>query len=185
MHPHEYGDIGDFIYSPMGYFTDDYKFGQTDKDAIQRAHVDQVYIEAQTLLAEVSGNPEVAGLVSQVRDKLTQVDSEYSRMEYEKALQPALAAYDLARETSPTLVPPGEILGHLEDSLNKTRKELAETKSEILLYYLAGLGVGLIVAVVVFFLIYRKAPRLCNSCGGKILPKSMFCKHCGSRQPES
>jgi hypothetical protein len=185
MHPHEYGDIGDFIFSPMGYFTDDYKFGQTDKDAIQRAHVDQVYIEAQTLLAEVSGNPEVAGLVSQVRDKLTQVDSEYSRMEYEKALQPALAAYDLARETSPTLVPPGEILGHLEDSLNKTRKELAETKSEILLYYLAGLGVGLIVAVVVFFLIYRRAPRLCNSCGGKILPKSMFCKHCGSRQPES
>jgi len=70
MHPHEYGDIGDFIYSPMGYFTDDYKFGQTDKDAIQRAHVDQMYMETESLLAQASGNPDAAGLVSEARGKL-------------------------------------------------------------------------------------------------------------------
>jgi hypothetical protein len=62
--------------------TDDYRFGQIDNDPIQRDHADQVFRKTQLLLAEASGKPEVAGPVSQARDKLAEVDSAYSTMQY-------------------------------------------------------------------------------------------------------
>lgn len=197
MHPHQYGGIGDFIFSPMGYFTDDYKFGQMDKDALQRAHVDQMYMETKLLLAQASGIPEVAGLVGQAQDKLAEVDSAYSKMEYVKAIQSVLAARDLARQVSPKLVSPQEAMGHLEDSLNKTRNELAEARSLLPLYLVAGFGVGLVIAMAVFLVMRRKVAhskkpaetqtrdrvsRYCASCGNEILRYSVYCEHCGAKQ---
>jgi hypothetical protein len=200
MHPHQYGDIGDFIFSPMGYFTDDYNFGQTDKDAIQRAHVDQMYMETESLLAQASGNSGAAGLISQARDKLAEVDSAYASMEYGKAIEPVIAAYNLARQASPKLVTPQETIGHLGDALNETRSELAQVRSQAPIYLMAGLAAGLVVAVVVFLLMRRKvvhaktgdttevdnkASRHCVSCGKQILRNGVFCECCGARQPDS
>jgi hypothetical protein len=172
MHPHEYGDIGDFIFSPMGYFTDDYKFGQIDKDAIQRAHVDQVYMVTQLFLAEAGGNPEVTGLVSQARDKLAEVDSAYSRMEYGNAFEPALEAYSLAKQASPRSVVPQETEGQLGDTLNKTRSELAEAKSQIPMYFIAGLAAGLVAAMAIFLFIRRQLPHS-RRLGGKMVWKEI------------
>jgi hypothetical protein len=170
MHPHQYGDIGDFIFSPMGYFTDDYKFGQIDKDALQRAHVDQVYMETQLLLAEANGNPEVAGLVSQARDKLAEVDSAYSKMQYVNAVQPALKAHALAKRAE---------------------------ASKFSTYLVAGLTVGFVVAIVVLLFVrrrltygrklaeertYDEASRHCLSCGNEITLRSVYCEHCGVKQ---
>ena len=200
MHPHAYGDIGDFIFSPMGYFTDDYTFGQTDKDALQRAHVDQMYMETESLLAQASGNTDAAGLVSQARDKLAEVDSAYASMEYRMAMGPLVAAYSLARQASPKLVTLQETIEHLGDALNETRNELAEARSQAPIYLMAGLAVGLVVAVVVFLFMRRKvvhaktgdkteidnkASRHCVSCGEQILRDSLFCECCGARQPNS
>jgi hypothetical protein len=96
MHPHQYGNIGDFIFSAMGYFTDDYTYGQIDKDAIQRAHVDQIYMETERLLNQASTDPITAQMVTQARNKLSEADSAYNAMKYADALQSVLAAHQLA-----------------------------------------------------------------------------------------
>lgn len=102
MHPHQFGNIGDFIFSAMGYFTDDYKFGQADKDALQRAQVDQIYMQTEQLLNQASTSPSAAQLVGQAENKLSEADSAYSSMEYADAIQPALAAYQLALQAAQT-----------------------------------------------------------------------------------
>jgi hypothetical protein len=96
MHPHQYGNIGDFIFSAMGYFTDDYTYGQIDKDAIQRAHVDQIYMETEQLLNQASTDPIAAQTITQARNKLSEADSAYNAMKYADALQSVLAAHQLA-----------------------------------------------------------------------------------------
>ena len=98
MHPHQYGDVGDFIVSPMGYFTDDYEFGIIDKDSIQRAHADQLYMGAMNLISSSSSSD----LKNQVESKLTQADAAYSQMNYADAVQAALAAYQLALQATTT-----------------------------------------------------------------------------------
>jgi hypothetical protein len=98
MHPHQYGNIGDFIFSAMGYFTDDYSYGQIDKDAIQRAHVDQIYIETEQLLNRASSDPIAAQAITQSRSKLSQADSAYNAMNYAGALQSVLAARQIAMQ---------------------------------------------------------------------------------------
>ncbi len=95
MHPHQYGDIGDFITSPMGYFTDDYKFGQIDKDSVQRAHVDEIRMETERLLSQF---PAESAAAEQIRSKLSEADSAYSQMKYDSAIAPVLVAYQLARQ---------------------------------------------------------------------------------------
>ncbi len=99
VHPHDYGNIGDFITSPMGYFTDDYKFGQIDKDSVQRAHVDQITLETERLLSQY---PSGSAMADQIRSKLSEADSAYSQMKYDSAIVPVLAAYQLAHQSAPT-----------------------------------------------------------------------------------
>jgi hypothetical protein len=98
MHPHSFGDIGDFVYSPMGYFTNDYTFGVVDKDALQRAHVDQVYLQAQAALQSIpSGQPkEIEGQVDKANELLQQANSMYASMSYREALEKAVEAEALA-----------------------------------------------------------------------------------------
>jgi hypothetical protein len=93
MHPHQYGAIGDFIASPMGYFTDDYSFGQIDKDSIQRAHVDQLYMKAQQLMTQTPGIS--SSLTTQVNAKLAQADAAYSQMNFTSAIQFVFQALQL------------------------------------------------------------------------------------------
>ena len=98
MHPHQYGDIGDFVSSPMGYFTDDYTFNQIDKDTIRRAHVDQLYSLTESLLNRA--NSTVQNLVSQSNADLAQADAAYEQMNYTGAIQSVLNAYQLARQAA-------------------------------------------------------------------------------------
>ena len=131
---------------------------------------------------------------------IAEVDSAYASMEYGNAMGPVIAAYSLARQASPKIVTPQEIIGHLGDALNKTRSELAEARSQAPMYLIAGLAAGLVVAVVIFLLmrskvvhaktrdkteVDTKASRHCVSCGKQILPDSVFCECCGARQPDS
>jgi hypothetical protein len=133
MHPHQYGDIGDFIYSPMGYFTDDYKFGQIDKDAIQRAHADELDIDAQNLLAS-SGSSD---LVSQVRSKLAEADLVYSKMDYAGAVQTLLAAHQLAEQAA------------------AQQGGTAQITSYTIVYLVAGIVVGLIAGIAIAMFLKR------------------------------
>jgi hypothetical protein len=154
-------------------------------------------METELLLAQASEHPEAAGLVGQAQNKLAEADSAYSRMEYVKAIQSVLAARDLARQVSPKPVLPQEVIGHLEDSLNKTRSELAEARSLLPLYPVAGLGVGLVIAMAVFLVMRRKVAfskkpaetrtgnrvaRYCASCGNEIMQYDAYCEHCGAKQ---
>jgi hypothetical protein len=93
MHPHQYGNIGDFILSPMGYFTNDYSFGQIDKDAVQRAHVDEIYVETEKLLGQIG----YTDLTNQARNRLAEADSAYAKMNYLDAIKPVLEANSLAK----------------------------------------------------------------------------------------
>lgn len=102
MHPHQYGNIGDFVFSAMGYFTNDYYFGQIDKDALRRAHINQIYAKTEELLAQVAGPSTVGDLASQVRSKLDEADKSYSRMDYADAIEFVLTAYRLAQLLVPT-----------------------------------------------------------------------------------
>jgi hypothetical protein len=175
MHPHQYGNIGDFIFSPMGYFTNDYKFGQIDKDALQRAHVDQIYIETERLLGQMETHFDPSGLSSQARSKLAEVDSAYAKMEYADALPLVLAAYKLAKQAVETTAP------------------------VIMIYAVGGAAVGLALVVLAVAVMrrvpsikgtaktqpYVRGPVLCSSCGREIRPQTTFCRHCGARQAPS
>jgi hypothetical protein len=98
MHPHQYGDIGDFIASPMGYFSDDYAFSQIDKDTVQRAHVDQLYSITETLLTRA--NSTMQNLVNQSNADLARANGAYEQMNYTGAIHFALNAYQLARQAA-------------------------------------------------------------------------------------
>jgi len=98
MHPHQYGSIGDFISSPMGYFTNDYAFGQIDKDSIQRAHVDELYMATERLLAQSPGVS--SSILSQVNADLAQAEAWYEQMNYTAAIPPVLAAFHLAQQAT-------------------------------------------------------------------------------------
>jgi hypothetical protein len=174
MHPHQYGNIGDFIFSPMGYFTNDYSFGQIDKDALQRAHVDEIYMETEKLLSQVGS----ADQASQARSKLAQVDSAYNTMSYATAMTLVLDACSLAQQAVQT-----------EATWPVPASGLVWT----VVYVLAGVVIG----VVIGFALTRQATRKkesmstqlhgstlrrCSSCGNEIRPETLYCRHCGAKQ---
>jgi len=169
MHPHQYGNIGDFVYSAMGYFTDDYEFGVADKDALQRAHAYQISMKAERLLGQM--DPTFASIGAfQARNKLTEVYSALKKMQYVSAIQQAIQAYRLAEGTNLVLA--------------------------LSPYFFVALTLGL-VAVVVFVAMRRRGAhgkessatqartvpaRRCGSCSDTIMPQSVFCEHCGAKQ---
>jgi hypothetical protein len=175
MHPHQYGNIGDFIFSAMGYFTDDYKFGQTDKDALQRAHVDQIYMETERLFSQMETRFDPSGLFSQARSRLAEADSAYTKMEYVEALQLVLAAYQLAKQA------------------------VEATAPVMMIYAIGGVAIGVVLAVLGFAVVRQAARRKesvktqlytqalirCSSCGNEIRPQTLYCRHCGARQTQS
>lgn len=151
MHPHQYGDVGDFVFSAMGYFTNDYNFGQIDKDAIQRAHVDQTYIATQRILQQL---PSAAS--SQVQAKLTDVDAAYSKMDYTGAMQGILSAYQSAQQLAATATTPTQTQTQASTTVTQVAAVTGESST---LYLAGGIAVGLIVGVAVAALIMRKKQK--------------------------
>jgi hypothetical protein len=88
-HPFDYGTVGNFIQTPMSYFTWDYSFGQADKDALRRAHVDSIYVGVQSTMNQLAQKGvDVSQIVTQLRD----ADAKYNQMDYAGALTLVLKA---------------------------------------------------------------------------------------------
>jgi len=144
-HPHNYGNIGDFITSPMGYFTSDYKFQLYDKDALWRAHVDQLYIQTEVLLSKAPAGT----LTSQAQSKLSEVDAAYSKMDYAYAIQPALAAYQLAAQAAG--VPQSQLPLVMQAQLSTT-----PSTSPLLMVLVIGIIVGVAITLVAVITLKRR-----------------------------
>jgi len=172
-HPHNFGPVGDFIMSVMGYYTYDYVFGQSDKDALRRVHVDQIYLDVESMLETLSSQNPLSSL--SIRNELNGVDAKYSQMDYVGALSLVLKAEEAARSA------------------------LASSLSGIVLpmiYVIAGIVVGFVGAWIV---LRRHAkprglpsgtmttwnvparPRYCTNCGKPTHPNDMFCYYCGAK----
>jgi hypothetical protein len=146
MHPHQYGDMGDFIYSAMGYFTDDYFFGQIDKDALRRAHVDQIYIATEKLLSAIPRGVDT----SDIRNALTATDVAYNSMDYADAMPRVLQAYQLAKQAF------GRI-GQTESTTTETVLAPIQPATQLEIEYLvAGVAAAIVVVVAAAFLVMRK-----------------------------
>lgn len=105
MHPHQYGDVHDFVASAMSYFCHDYNFSQFDKDALHRIHVDGIVIQASTKISEARTlastkltNFQALVKLDQAEELLAETDKKYASMEYVVALKDALEARKLAFE---------------------------------------------------------------------------------------
>ncbi len=171
-HPHNFGPVGDFILTAMGYYTYDYVFGQSDKDALRRAHVDQIYIEVQFMLQRLGPASSAA---ANIRNQLSQADSEYSQMDYVAALNTVLQAEGTARASGLTA------LGSLIQPLT---------------FIALGLLVGFIVA---WSMLRRRAAlgpgrsnsavtptriMFCPACGYQVRGNA-YCAQCGAKVPQT
>jgi hypothetical protein len=113
-HPFDYGPVGNFIMTPMSYFTWDYSFGQADKDALRRAHVDSIYLQVQSTMNQLAQR---GADVSQIFTQLKDVDAKYNQMDYVGAMSSVLQAQStannmmnsLSQGTPPVLVGNGTI----------------------------------------------------------------------------
>jgi hypothetical protein len=173
-HPHNFGPVGDFILSAMGYYTYDYAFGQSDKDALQRAHVDQIYLNVKSLLAKLSSQNPASGF--SIGNQLNAVDQKYSQMDYASALSLVLQA---------------------EQAANKA---LASPFSAIVApatYVIVGIIVGFVISWITLRHRTVTAGRLshvtvstgqvlarhayCTNCGKPTRPSDVYCHYCGAR----
>jgi hypothetical protein len=146
-HPHQFGDIGDFVYSPMGYFTGDIHFGQIDKDAIQRAHVDQIYFATQSIISTLSSDS-----ASQVQAKLSSVDAAYSAMNYTDAMQEVLGAYQLAQQLQGS-APMTQAQSSVAAQSSNTTTAMG---APVTMYAVAGVAIGLIAGLGIGVVMFRK-----------------------------
>lgn len=204
MHPHQYGKFGDFIASPMGYFTDDYTFNQIDKDTIERAHVDQLHSITESLLTRANSTTD--NLVSQSKADLAQADLAYEQMNYTGAIQDVLNSYQLARQAAgnPPLYGATSIsrtqVQFVTLSQSQTEQQISTTQptqppstvEPSLAHRLTGLAIlGLfITAVVVIVLLGKrraamKRPPNVEAPGryhpGNVTYPSVFCTTCGAK----
>jgi hypothetical protein len=181
-HPFNFGLVGTFTHSPMSYFTWDYTFGQADKDALQRSHVDQIYLEVQSMLAGISGSK-----ADSIRSQLSDVDSKYSQMDYVGALASVLKAEDMAKAATPTT-------GNTGNAAATGTLTVAPA-----IYLLIGLVIGFVAAWVIVSRRGRgsvslrgggaaiqtpAATKFCPNCGSATYPNNVFCHTCGTRLPQ-
>jgi hypothetical protein len=142
-HPHDFGPIGDFSLTVMGYYTWDYTFGQRDRDALRRAHVDQIYMEVQSILGNLPTTASAADSANAIKDQLRDVDAKYSQMDYVSALISALKAENMAIAASAgaAILPGGMIV----------TQGVAST-----VYVGSGVALGLLIGVVVAWLVIKR-----------------------------
>jgi hypothetical protein len=103
MHPHQFGYLEDFVSSAMSYWSWEYKFSQFDKDAINRAHADQLINSATTTLAEaqdvLNSRMALGSVGDQMASARTLVDKalgKYGSMQYALAVEIAVRAAQIA-----------------------------------------------------------------------------------------
>lgn len=103
MHPHQFGYLQDFESSPMSYWSWEYSFSQFDKDAINRAHADQLISSALSKLTEaqsvLNGRIDLGLVNNQIASARALVDkaaAKYSLMQYVLAVEIAAQADQLA-----------------------------------------------------------------------------------------
>jgi hypothetical protein len=172
QHPHNFGPIGDFIVSIMGYYTYDYVFGQIDKDSLQRAHVDQIYLKVQSMVRQLNARDPIGGLG--IENQLRDVDAKYSQMNYADALSLVLQT-ETAAESA-----------------------LASGTISIMLpaiYIIVGVVLGFVVA---WLLLRRRGNgddrfskptltqpattvKFCANCGQPATPNTIYCHYCGAK----
>jgi hypothetical protein len=92
-HPFDFGPIGNFIQTPMSYYTWDYSFGQEDKDSLRRAQVDSIYLQVQSTMNQLAQR---GADVSQIFTQLQDVNAKYNQMYYQSALGSVLQAQSTA-----------------------------------------------------------------------------------------
>jgi hypothetical protein len=172
-HPFDVGPVGNFMLSPMSYFTWDYTFGQADKDALRRSHVDQIYLEVQSMLAGISGSQ-----ADSIKSQLSDADSKYSQMDYVGALASVLKADDMAKAATPST-------------------------GNLAIVPATYLAVGVVIGFVVAWVVLRRRTRaslpfrvdrtltqttatvrFCPNCGSAAYPNNVYCHECGNRLPK-
>lgn len=137
-HPFDYGPVGNFIQTPMSYFTWDYSFGQADKDALRRGHVDSIYLGAQLTMNQLAQKGvDVSPIFSELRD----VDAKYNQMDYAGALPLVLKA-----ESTANSMASNASQGTIQQSSNG---------STAVYVILAG-SLGLIIGVAVSWLLIKR-----------------------------
>jgi len=170
-HPHNFGPVGDFILTVMGYYTYDYIFGQSDKDMLRRAHVDQIYLNVESLLQKLSSENPVSAL--SIRNELNAVDERYSQMDYVAALSLVLQTQQAAQSA---LASP--LLGVVAPAL----------------YIIVGIILGVVVAWIALRRRFTKPrtrdmglteafqkPAYCTNCGKPTHPNDAYCHYCGAK----
>ncbi|MEM1575309.1 MAG: hypothetical protein QXO29_06115 [Nitrososphaerota archaeon] len=91
-HPFQYSDIGNFVNSTMSYFSYEYGFSLFDKDAINRAHVDNLIIKTKEKIIKIENimknkveSKEIEEEINYIKNLINEVENEYKRMNYIKA----------------------------------------------------------------------------------------------------
>jgi hypothetical protein len=137
-HPFDFGPVGNFMQTPMSYYTWDYSFGQADKDALRRAHVDSIYLGVQSIMNQLAQKGvDVSPIFNQLRD----TDSKYNQMDYEGALDSVLKAESTA------------------NSMNNSssRGGIPQITNGIApIYVLLAASVGLVMGIVITFLLVKR-----------------------------
>ena len=206
-HPHNYGSIGDFTVSVMGYFTYDYVFGQHDKDALQRIHTDKVIMntssiiqEARTILQSKVESPETQALLNEAENHLKQADDEYTRMNYTGALTEALEALktadlakDTARELPEATAPLKQEIRSLRENVQSLQSEVSRLNFSMQVYAIVGTSIGLGFGALIMWAIYRRKvvskkilagvqTKHCLYCGAQMPKDDIYCLICGMKQ---
>ncbi len=131
-HPFDFGAVGNFILTPMSYYTWDYSFGQEDRDSLRRAHVDSIYLGVQSTINQLA----LRGAdVSSIGNQLKDVDAKYNQMDYEAALQSVLQAESIAN--------------HMMNSTSQGLVQVPGGTSTLVLAASVGLVAGFVVALLV------------------------------------
>jgi hypothetical protein len=137
-HPFDFGAVGNFILTPMSYFTWDYSFGQEDKDSLRRAQVDNIYLQVQSTMNQLAQR----GLdVSQIFNELKDADAKYNQMDYQGVLAVVLQAQSAANNM-------------LSSSSQGTSPTLTNTT-----YYLIAASVGLLAGFVIAWVVVTRRTR--------------------------
>jgi hypothetical protein len=147
-HPFDYGPVGNFIETPMSYFTYDYSFGQADKDALRRAHVDSIYFGVQSMINQLAlRGADVTPIFNQLKD----VDSEYNEMDYEGALQSVLSAESMA------------------NNMMSSSPQAATQQSNLGVtnYVIAGVALGLVFGFVAAWILITRRTRFTTPRGAR------------------
>jgi len=166
MHPHSYAWWGDFALGAMSYFTSDVVFGQHDKDALRRGHVDKLMIEAGQLLREAKENlgtrvksPEAESLVAKAEQLLKTAESDYGNMQYAEAfgkIKDSLSQSKAALEKAKTLTTLEQKVNELTGRIQELSGELERTRTLLPVTLIVGIVIGVGVGFVVLKVLTKK-----------------------------